>query len=238
MKAREVFLIIIIILLLAGGGYYLRSQANKINDLEEVSDTASDSLETYKNKNGELVSEIKSFDLVNEKVLLNLKTNDETIKALQEVVKGFEGKLAAAIVARSETLEKGATATKISGGDTVKSGDTVFIYPIYSTDWAEKWSEGIITASRDSITRDIKVKNDYSFTIGKKSNGWFKKREVVVNMTNLNPNTATQELRSYNVKQAPKRFNLVVYAGVGVGKNFEFEPQIGIGGGFTLLGIK
>lgn len=238
MTRSEIFLIIIIIVLLAGGGYYLRSQANKINDLEEVSDTASDTLETYRNKNGQLVGEIKSFDLVKKGVLLNLKTNDETIKALQDVVKGFEGKLAAAIVARSETSEKGATATKISGGDTVKSGDTVFIYPIYSTDWAEKWSEGIITASRDSITRDIKVKNDYSFTIGKKSNAWFKKREVVVNMTNLNPNTATKELRSYNVKQQPKRLNLVVYGGAGYQFGVGIVPQIGIGLGYTLIPIK
>jgi hypothetical protein len=238
MTRREIVLLIIIVLLLGGGAYWITTQANKINDLEEVSDTASDSLETYRNQNGELVAEIKSFDLSNEKELLALKTQDKAIQRLQEVVKGFEGKLAAAIIASGETSDKGATATEISGGDTVKSGDTVFIYPIYSTEWAEKWSEGIIKASRDSITRDIKIKNDYSFTLGKKSNGWFKKREVVVEMTNLNPNTVTKELRSYNVRQEPKRLNLVVYGGAGYQFGVGIVPQIGLGLGYTLISIK
>jgi len=238
MTRREIVLIIIILLLLGGGGYWIISQGKQIDDLEEVADTASDSLETYRNKNGQLVAEIKSFDLVNEEVLLNLKTNDKTIKRLQDVVKGFEGKLAAAIVASSETGSQGSTATKISGGDTVKNGDTVLIYPNYSTTWSNSWEEGFINASRDSIFREIKIRNDYSFTIGKVSNGWFKKREVSVQMTNLNPNTVTRELRSYNVKQEPKRLNFVVYGGAGYQFGVGIVPQIGIGLGYTLLSIK
>jgi len=51
--------------------------------------------------------------------------------------------------------------------DTIKTDTGSYASAVYKTDWDEEWSVGKIVATKDSITRDIKIKNDFEMTIGK-----------------------------------------------------------------------
>lgn len=182
-------------------------------------------------------SRIKSFEGIGERMFLSINSKDSTITWLQKTVREYKGKLLAASVVSASTSSRGSASTTITAGDTVFSGDTIKVFPVYEAMWENKWEKGEVRAGKDSIYRDIKIHNEYEFTLGEERNGWFKRKEMEIKMTNLNPNTVTTELRSYNVKQSPKRFNAIAYVGYGFSSS-GISPQVGIGIGYTLLSIK
>ena len=204
---------------------------------ETMMDAARDSLTTSIDSEGRMTAEIANFEIEKASDLLKMQSSDSTIIWLQGVVKETKGKLQAALVAATSTTSSGTTQTTVIKGDTIKVGDTIYVYPKYETEWQTKWEEGYILAGRDSIQRRIKINNEYEVTIAKASNGWFKKRVSDVKFKNLNPNTATEELRSVSVTNKQKKFVIVVYGGYGAGY-FGLSPQVGIGAGYVLMGIK
>ena len=194
-----------------------------------------DSLETKRNKLGQQEAEIALLVGTHESDLLKIQTQDETIKKLQGTVEKYKGKLAAALVGATSTSESGTTATEIIH-DTVRIGGKEYVYPVYKSSWDEEWSKGSIVASKDSIKRDIFVRNEFEITQGWKKEKWYKKKTPVVNIKNLNPNTETEELRSFVVEQDKKRI------GVGLGAMYGIDlvglkPTIVIGVGvqWTLM---
>jgi hypothetical protein len=204
---------------------------------EHINSVLADSLETTVDDLGRQTATIQNFKLDKAKDLLKIQTNDSTVIWLQGVVEEYKGKLQAALVASSVTSEEGSGKTRIIGGDTIWKDNVLYVYPNYETDWNKRWSEGYILATKDSISWNFKVKNEYEITVGDASNGWFKKRVSEVSFKNLNPNTATTELRSVSVDNKGKKFHVVVYVGYGAGAN-GLSPQIGIGGGYSLIGVK
>lgn len=198
-------------------------------------EAASDTLNQFRTKNGELITSIKEFSTASEKDFLNLKTQDSTIKWLQREVKQYKGKLQAATVASTTTTDKGTTVT-ITKTDTVLIEGKPQVKPVYETAWNDQWSAGVIEAHWDSIHRNIKTKNEFTFTHGYKRK-WFKKDVLTVEMKNLNPNTVTTELRSYSVAVPKKRFSI----GLGAAYGFDMlhlgqtTVVVGVTGSFTLI---
>lgn len=202
---------------------------------EQINDT----LRSYIDENGIQVSRIRVLTGESKKTLLSIKSKDSTIVWLQELVKSYKGKLDAAIVLSGTTSSVGSTGTIVSRSDTVYIDSLIYIYPEYYSEWNERWDSGFIRANRDSIHRQVKVHNEYEITLGSVSNGWFKKKTYDVMVKNLNPNTRTEELRSFQVKENPKRISLGIHAGYGLSlSTFQPTPYIGIGVGFNLLGVK
>ncbi len=189
------------------------NQRKKRVEQNAMYEAAADSLHY---SNDSLTASIQVIEASREKDFLNMQTKDETIRNLQRVVKDYKGKLASATIATTTTTESGATKAIFLKPDTVIENDTVKIYPVYFTDWRDQWSIGSITASHDSIVRDIKIKNQFEFTHGYGRWNPFKKRELTVTMVNKNPNTITSELRTYTLKQSEKRFGVSVNVGYGV----------------------
>ena len=216
----------------------LFKQCGKTKQAEALQSATADTLETFRNDNGEMVAEIQSYEIQHANDLLKIKAGDEATRKLQQEIEDYKGQLYAALTATTSTTSQGTTETTVTESDTVPGEEGFkYIYPTYSTTWSNRWEEGEITARLDSISRLIKTKNEYVFTIGQRRNGWFKQRETEVNMRNLNPNTVTEELRSFNVKEKPKRLNLVVYVGYGMNPN-GLGLQFGGGLGYTVLSIK
>ena len=200
-------------------------------------DAARDSLTTSIDSEGRQTAEIANFQVEKASDLLKMQSDDSTIQWLQGVVKETDGKLQAALVAATSTSSSGTTQTTIIKGDTIRIGDTLYVYPKYETEWETKWEQGYILAGKDSIQRRIKIHNEYETTIADASNGWFKKRVSDVTFKNLNPNTVTKELRSVSVTNKQKKFVIVVYGGVGASQS-GLGAQVGIGAGYVLFGIK
>ena len=120
--------------------------------------------------------------------------------------------------------------------DTVVEDSIVYFYPTYATEWSDEWSKGEITASKDSIFRSVQMRNEYEVTIGKKKNGLFKDREHEVTVTNLNPNTYTDELRTFTVKEKPKNIGIGLQIGYGVSSGgIAPMPYLGVGVSYNLI---
>ena len=149
------------------------------------------------------------------KDFLKMQTNDSTILALQKVVKDYKGKLASATVLGSSTSDSGTSVTTTSW-DTIKTDTGSIIHPVFKTDWDERWSRGNIIASKDSISRNIQVKNEFEFTQGLERQGFLKKRKSLVTIKNLNPNTVTTELKTFTVQAQKKRFSVGIGAAYGL----------------------
>lgn len=218
----------------------LFSKCGNYSELSNINESINDTLSIERNKLNQEIATIKVLQMQSEKDFLNLKVKDSTINWLQSTVKNYKGRLNTAIVISNTTTSKGASKTLISSkNDTIKIDSFIYIMPVYQTSWINKWEKGSIIASKDSIFRNISMRNEFEIIQGEPKNGWFKKNEYLIQVKNLNPNTYTDELRSFNVYTKPKRFNLGIQVGYGLSLiNFKPIPYIGLGGQFTIIGVK
>jgi len=215
---------------------FLRSHG-EMKEVSNLYEAASDTLRSERNKLGQEVSRVQLLQATSKKDFLKLKSQDETINKLQEIIKEYDGKLQSAISLANSTTNKGNTVTVIEKWDTLETDTGRTIYPQYVTSWKEKWSEGVITATKDSIHRDIKVNNEFEITFGKENNSPFKKRKSEVKIVNLNPNTVTDEMRAFNIEHKQKRVSLGIQFGYGM-TNTGLSPYVGLGVNINLIGIK
>lgn len=220
--------------------FLLQRSCDKLGEARDYISDVNDTLEVYIDKNGNQVAKINSLESDNANQFLKIQSNDSTIKWLQNTVNDYKGKLASATVGSTTTHSGGSTEVIIiHDTDTVYIDNVAHVFAKYETNWTNKWEVGHIIASKDSIWRDIKIKNEFEITLGEVKNGWFKPKEMEVSITNLNPNTTTQELRSFNVKNNDKTFTIGAYVGYGIGLyDFKPQPYIGVGVGYKLIGIK
>lgn len=234
-KVLNIVLIASVILLVL---FNLKTCRN-FKDEKLRNEAINDTLTSYIDKNGTQVSKIKVLTAESKKTLLQLNSNDSTIVWLQKLVKDYKGKINSAIVFSNSTSNIGVSESKVVYVDSFYRDSILVIYPEYSTEWNDRWSEGLIRANRDSIFRSFKVKNEYEITLGALRNGWFKRKEYEVVVRNLNPNTLTSELRSFQVRAKPKILSLGIQTGYGIGLiDFKPTPYIGLGLGINLIGVK
>ena len=84
--------------------------------------------------------------------------------------------------------------------------------PTYKTEWNDSNSTGKIIATKDSIFRNILIRN--KFYIKQEWQGKFWQRKTLfTSVKNLNPNTTTTELQTF-VKQPKKHHPLVIFGSV------------------------
>lgn len=232
-------LLVIILILLA----LLWNQYNRAESAKDLNKQITAELKKEINEKGQEAAKIAIIQAEKKAAVLKLSTKDTVIKWLQNTVKEYKGALNTALVLSNQTGTTGATETVIIRDTTIikEIGGTVRIIErdIYETSWANHWEEGYILASKDSIYRDIKIKNDYQITLGKVKNGWFKPKEYEVEVLNLNPNTKTKELRTFQIQEKAKRLALGVQIGYGLGANdWQMQPYVGLGLQLNLIGIK
>jgi len=224
----------VIALLIIVGILLFRSCKGDLDLKEQIGlyEAAQDTLSQTRNELGEQVSSIALFKADKKKDFLKMKSNDSTIIALQKVVKEYKGKLKTATVLGTSTNDNGSSST-VTDYDTIYTDTGNYMSPIYKTDWEEEWSVGKIVATKDSISRNIKVKNKFELTIGEEESkrGWFKKlrkKESLVTITNKNPNTVTTELRTFTIEPHKNKISI----GLGVAYGFDIiglKPTVVIG---------
>lgn len=196
------------------------------NDLFNASQ---DTLRQYRNKNNEQVTKITIMQgQVKDLRRLN-SSKDSSLKKLQALV---DRKTNSATIIGTVTHNTGSSGTVITfnspGSNTPNdislSGKTDkicpcdslihdTIYPIYSTNWNERWSKGKIIANRDSIIRDVITFNEFSITEKWERQKWYKEKQPVMTITNSNPQTETVELKTFRV--TPKKGKKLTWFGIG-----------------------
>jgi hypothetical protein len=189
-----------------------------------------DSLKKTKNKLGQEESKVRTLVGNNEKTLLQMESKDSTIIQLQASVEDYKGKLTSATSISNTTIIEGSTQTVVKY-DTINNVE----YPIYESVWDEKWLIGKITATKDSVYRNISFFNKFNVVIGEERQKLFGKREFNVTVTNLNPNTITNDLRTFQVEAKKKPYVISLGVGYGIGAGFAAQPFIGIHAGYKIL---
>lgn len=232
-------IIILLLLFVMGLGAIIvfRKDSISIKNYEAIID----SLHTERDNMGRQTATIKALQFENEKAFTKIATNDSTIKWLQGVVKDFKGQVSSAVVAALGTIDFGGSGTTILPGDAVLLRDTIRLYPKYKTSWDEKWSKGEILATKDSIFRNIKIRNEMEMVIGEPKKGLkylFKSPEFEVSIKNNNPNTETKELRSFTVKNKQKHLGLGLSTGACLSGDFKIQPYVGIGINYNIIEFK
>lgn len=218
----------------------LKNESDKLEEVNTLNEQLGAELKQTVTKYGEQVSQIQTLQGMSENAFLQLNSKDSTIISLQNMVENYKGKLRSATLILNTTSSIGNIATDaITYHDTIIKDSIIYIYPTYTSNWSNKWETGLISATRDSIMRDIKITNEYEITLGDVKNGFLKKKTNEVIVKNLNPNTLTDEIKTFEVIQKDKRVNLSAQAGYGIGlNNMRPTPYVGFGISFSLIGIK
>lgn len=233
-KYRTIILLVIIAILVA---LYL-DQCRGVRNDHSISAALNDTLTKTRDTLGRETAKISMVIGSKKSDLLNIKSKDKQIIALQRLLKETKRVLSATVLSN---VSRGhlATSSNIRGRDTIRNDSIIEIYPEYWTIFNNEWEDFNITANKDTIEVEYKVFNKYEITQAyeKREKGLFKKKVPVITITNLNPNTETKALRSFAIKPKPRKFS------IGVGAYYGFSvftgvPTAIIGGGiqYNLLG--
>lgn len=250
---KIVVLIFILILLF----FNIKNCKKQDNYLKNIN-SLNEELIKYENRDGVQVSKIKIIEFENSKQFLEIKSKDEKIIQLQELVKKNNKKIkepgSSITIIKNTTDINSRDKTIINFRDTININDTIYIYPEYNSlirkgliknSDSLYWISGSVLANKDSITLDVLVHNSYSLILGReKEKGFknlFKKKIPFAEITNENPYTDTKTLRTYQVQEPrPKRLGIGFHVGYGLvlDKQPIFRPYIGIGLQYNIIQIK
>lgn len=179
----------------------------KLTDSEKLSEAQNDTIKKIINKNGQQESTIAiMYGTVADFKKLNAK-KDSTIAHLQKIV---DKHTLSATVHGTVTGNVINTITTITKYDTIIKNDSIKVFPVYASNFKNKWENFNITASVDSIKLDYKLYNEFDYVVRYNKKKWYGARIAEITVTNKNPNTETIELKNFTVKP-PKNQKLLVF---------------------------
>ena len=253
-KIYKITSIVIIVILILLNLKSCQNTKNTINDYSQTINALSDTVTSYRTKDGMQVAKIQLIETEKLQQFLEIQSKDAEIIKLQEEVKKNKkriGNSGSVTVVTNTTEIQSSDTTYITSKDTIIRNDTVFIYPEYSSlirkgirKDSSYWVIANIKANKDSTSIGISLSNSYTVLIGnEKRKGFknlFKPKVSFVEVTNENPYTETKTIRAYKVKAPkPKRLGIGVNIGYGLILDSKpiFKPYIGIGIQYNIIEI-
>lgn len=207
MKRVEPYIITILFFLLIFSVKKCEDNSQKASGVKTMYEASLDSLTTFKNQKGELVSRIATITSSNTKMFSELKSKDSTITELQVLVKEYKKELkdgGSAGVIYIEGKKEIITKTVV---DTI-TGD-------YSSNFnLGNWIWGDVFMNKDTTILNINTKEKVSFVIGKEKTGFLGlgKSEYFSDVKLENPYNIVTEYRTYNVSIPENRWVVSVGA--------------------------
>jgi hypothetical protein len=195
MKIERIIYVLIIFLCFIGMYNSCNENKEKQNLLNSVNDTLTKTI----NKHGQ---EKASTDL-----LLSTYKDFKAMHVADSSAIGKLQKLVDRLTISATYLSNVTDNSFVASTQTILSGDTViidsitYVYPEYKTNYTNKWERFNIKANKDSFAIDYKVFNEFNLKQEWKPNGLFKRKTPEVSILNLNPNTETNELKTFTVKE-------------------------------------
>mgnify|MGYP001691746864 FL=1 len=176
-----------------------------------------DSLRSYRDKEGKMISRISSIEVDNMSFFKQLEVKDKTIQELQKLVK--KGTFAASIIKTETKVDTVFRTTKIK--------DTVNI--TYETDFdVQGWIWGTVAMNRDTTSLRVFTRDQYDIRLSKEKDGTY------IDVINHNPFSTTQEVRSVYKLPKQKKFGIGVNLGYGM-TSYGLSPYIGLGINYNLI---
>lgn len=203
-----------------------------------------DTLRTSRDESGAQKATISAFSFQKRKDFLKIKTQDSTIKRLQDVVSTYGKKMGqgAAAVFTSNTTINNTSKTQVVARDTVRKDSLVYLFPEYRSNFKlGKWISGVTVSNKDSTTVNIRTYNEYDVVVGEGNRGWFRKSQPFADVITHSPYDSISRLRALNVTAPPKkRLGLGFQAGYGY--TLELKPErviyVGVGVSYNVIRIK
>lgn len=209
-----IFGVVIIILC-----FLLLNTCSKKEAFEKINEANKDTLNTFRDKEGLHHAEIQVLEgSISDLMKLNSK-KDSTLKKLQAIV---DKNTKSATILGTKTNNHGTTSTTVTYTnhtvievtDTTKVFRVDTIYPTYSTTWSDRWSKGAITATKDSIHRDITFFNEFEIKETLKRDHFWQEKKSIIEVKSNNPNTETIELKTFTKGGKKARPVIVFVSGV------------------------
>lgn len=210
------------------------SRNTEYMEQKNLVEAANDSIQTWKSKNGKNMAKISVLETENSKTLLNLETTNETIKDLQDLVKSNRRllkKQGSASVIKSETSIDTTTTTTVKEDN---NGNLVYFGNVDN-----EWYSISSTSTIDSTNYKLKTFSNLNLTIGRESQGLFKKSKPFAIANDDNPYTNIKDMRTYQVTlPRDKKLGLGLYGGYGLslnGQQVNTGWQVGFGLNYDLI---
>ena len=176
-----------------------------------------DSLQSYRDKEGKMISRISTIEVDNMSFFKQLEVKDKTIRELQKLVK--KGTLAASIIKTETKVDTVFRTTNIK--------DTVNV--TYETDFDVRgWIWGTVAINRDTTALRIFTRDQYDIRLSKEKDGTY------IDVINHNPFSTTQEVRSVYKLPKQKKFGIGVNLGYGM-TSYGLSTYIGLGINYNLI---
>lgn len=251
-KIYKITSIVIIVILILLNLKSCQNTKNTINDYSQTINALSDTVTSYRTKDGMQVAKIQLIETEKLQQFLEIQSKDAEIIKLQEEVKKNKkriGNSGSVTVVTNTTEVQSSDTTYITSKDTIIRNDTVFIYPEYSSlikkglrKDSTYWATINVKSNKDSTSVGVSLNNSYVVVIGnERKKGFknlFKPKVPFVEVTNENPYTSTKTIRAYQVKAPkPKRFGVGIHVGYGLilDKQPILRPYVGIGINYNII---
>lgn len=200
-------------------------------DNVELINALSDSIRTYQNKNGDMVTTIAAIQTSSVDIFMKLNFVEEELLRLQEVVKDYDKKLKAGGSVtnfKTETNVRKTDSTTLASLDSIVKGNKTYYYPTYTSNYKDKWLTYSTQSSKDSTLVHVSMVNEYSVVIGEQ------KGKPFADIINYNPYSTVQKVRTFQVSTPkPKKFGVGFLIGVGINSEGRLLPTIGAGLTYT-----
>ncbi len=196
------------------------------NESENIIHFLNDTIVSVENKLGEQSKKARTLELSSEKALLAIQSKDKEVQRLQKVVKKYKKEIRGG---GSVTVIKDSIAIKDSIVGTVdSSGTTTFLITE-----PNNWYYGSLKVNKTLGEIQIGFRNEYTVIIEYERKGLLKKVPYTL-VTNLNPYSDIQNIKSFKTTIPKRRISLSIQGGYGITKD-GLSPYIGIGLGYSLI---
>ena len=176
MKNNNYFIsLLIIAIAFIGGLFMMRNKyKNQLEERKELISSLNDTIKTWKDKNGNSVSEITLLQTSKVNDFLEIQSKDKEIQELQAIVKDNKSKLGKQGSVTNITTNTKADISALTKIDTVIIDNTKHI--VYKSNFNLKnWITGNVIAAKDSTKINLSVKNQYSVILGEEGSFFSKK---------------------------------------------------------------
>lgn len=227
MKKTQWILIIAVAILVALNLKQCQNTQAAKTESEEIIHFLNDTIVSVENKLGEQSKKARTLELSSEKALLAIQSKDKEVQRLQKVVKKYK-----------KEIRGGGSVTVIT--DTVVIRDTIqgVVDSTGAINFAitepNNWYYGSFKVNKTLGELQIGFRNEYTVIIGYERKGLFKKVPYTL-VTNLNPYSDIQNIKSFKTTIPKRRFNLSIQAGYGVTGEGFLRYYMGLGLGYSLV---
>jgi len=168
-------------------------------DNQSINEVLTDSLTKYRNKLGQEVAFRKIIvaqkNKAQLKYLKTLQSQDSVVKRLQKKLSKRTSTLVGVdIVTKYDTVLK--TIVQLDSNN----------YPVYSFSVKDEWVNMFVKCTKDSSEVDLSMVNKVDIEVKHERLKWYKKKEMNIEVTQLNPYTGTDNVQGFTF-QNKKKYN-------------------------------